>query len=125
MADRNFSPVQALDKQIKILSGKINIAADASVSSHTILGVGASGVTRTATGTYTITLDDKYPELVGISMIYGAATAVDLVPQIVSETVSSTKIITFKLLAGATATNPSAVGFVFVTILLKNSTIAP
>jgi hypothetical protein len=125
MADRVFADVQALDKYVKVLSGKVSIAADATVSSNTILGVSSTGVARTGAGTYTITLQDAYPELLAVHIQMGAATAVDLVAQIVSETVSTTKIITFKTLTGAVATDAAAACFAYVTIVLKNSTIAP
>lgn len=118
MANRNFNSVQALSKKVVELGGIISIAADASVSGETILG---ASVAKTGTGQYTITLEDSYPELLACNLTLAAATAVNLVPQIVSADVVSAKTIVFKLLAVATATDPSAVCKVHVSLKLKNS----
>lgn len=122
MADRIFGPIQALDKEVKVLSGILSIAADASVSSQTFLG---GTWTKTGTGEYTLTLQDVYPELLACLVSVEAATAVDLVAQLKSQTVSSTKLVVVNLNAGATPTNPSAVCKLHCALVLKNSTIAP
>lgn len=119
MASRLLYPIRGtLDREVSILSGVVSIAADASVSSDTLKG---ASVARTAAGTYTITLEDKYSSLLSANLTLLAATAVDLVPQLVSETVSSTKLIVFKLLAAAVATDPAAVCKVHVCLMLKNT----
>lgn len=105
-----------------MISGSISIAADATVSANT-LGSLVSSVARTATGAYTITLSSKYPKLQSIDCQLLAPVAVDLVPQVVSETVSTTKLIVVKLLAGATATDPSAVCTLYVNIILNASSV--
>lgn len=100
--------------------GKVSIAADATVSSDTLKN---ASVARTAAGTYTITLADAYPSLLSCNLTVLAATAVDLVPQIVSASVASSKTIVFKLLAAAVATDPSAACEVHVHIVLKNASV--
>jgi hypothetical protein len=122
MADRNFSPVQALDKQIKILAGFASIHTDASILSQTLLG---GTFTKTGTGEYTLTLADKYPELLCAQVSVEAATAVDLVAQIDNHAVSTNKTVVINLNAGATPTDPSAACKLHVLLVLKNSTIAP
>lgn len=110
-----------MDIGVVDIQGVISIAADASVSSAPIKGV--ASVARTAAGAYRITLSDSYSSLLACHLQVFAATAVDLVPQLVSETVSSTKIINFKLLTGATATDPAAVCKVHVILKLKDSSV--
>ena len=95
----------------------------AALTNNNILG---ATVSRTGAGAYTITLADKYPELLGISILVAKATAQDLVPQVVAVDVASAKTITFKLLTGTTATGPTTESATFyINIVLKNSTIAP
>lgn len=120
MANRNFDVMQALEKGVKVIAGSISIGSNAAVSSETIMG---ASVAKTGTGAYTITLEDAYPALLSCNLTVMAATAVDLVPQIVSADVVSAKTIVFKLLTGATATDPSAACKVQVMIVLKNSTV--
>lgn len=122
MADLNFSNVQAYDKAVKVLSGSASFNSSGVITANNVLG---ATIARSGTGTYTCTLSGVYPELLGFHVSILKATAADLQPQIVSETVSTTKIITFKLLTGATATDLAEAGKFLITIVLKNSTIAP
>jgi hypothetical protein len=123
MANRNFTQVQgALTRSLVLLTGKVEIAADASVTSDSIIG---AAVTKTATGVYTITLEDKYSALMSANVTLKAATAVDLVPQIVSDDVVSAKTVVVRLNADATATDPSAACTLNVFLVLKNSSVTP
>lgn len=91
------------------------------VSSSTALN-GAS-VARTGVGEYTVTLSNTYNALESCNLTLKAATAVDLVPQIKSDDVSSAKTIVFRLLAGATATELAAVATVNFSAVLRNSSL--
>jgi|GEM_PF-2259320 len=124
MADRLFTEMQALDKSVKVLSGACTVPiSGGEVTNNTILG---AVVSRTGTGAFTITLADKYPELLGINIIVAKATAQDLVPQVVAVDVASAKTITFRLLTTITATDVTTESAVlYFTIVLKNSTITP
>lgn len=99
--------------------GYVDIAADASVATSAVRG---GVVTKTGTGVYTLTLQDKYVAVESVQLTFQAATAVDLVPQIVSVDVVSAGTIVFRLCAAAVATDPSAACRVNIAVLLKNST---
>lgn len=90
------------------------------VSSSTVNG---ASVARTGVGEYTVTLSDSYNALESCNLTLKAATAVDLVPQIKSDDVSSAKTIVFRLLAGATATELAAVATVNFSAVLRNSSL--
>lgn len=75
-------------------------------------------------GVFNITLQDKYNRLVSSKYTMQAASAVDLVPQQVSESVDNTKIIKVALLAGATATNSGANQKLYFELMLNNSSLA-
>lgn len=90
------------------------------VSSENMLGATAA---QTGVGEYTITLDQTYNSLMACHATYEAATAVDLIPQIKSTAVSTSKTIVIRLLTGATATDPSAAGKLNVSIFLRNSSV--
>lgn len=122
MASRNFKEkILNLETGFVLLAGKIAIASDASVSSTT--GQGFT-VAKTGTGAYTITLSDAYTSVISLSANVLAATAVDLVPQFVSaDPTSAAKTVVIKLLAAATATNPSAACELHFQLMLKNSSV--
>ena len=123
MANRNFHQMKgSLDRGMVFMSGKINIASNAAVTNDTIVG---AVVTKTATGVYTITLEDQYTELKSAQVCFGAATAVDLVAQLVSDDVVTAKTVVLRLHAGGVATDPSAACFVYVELMLKNSSVTP
>lgn len=113
---------------VSVASGSTTVAPAAavittggvdSVSSFYMPGVGS--IEHAGTGLYDITLKETYPELVSSAMQILAASAVDLVPQLVSQAVSSTKVIRLRLNAGATPTNPAAATRLYIGLHLRNS----
>lgn len=90
------------------------------VASTNIKGASAS---QTGVGEITVTLEDAYNALVACHITTQAATASDLVPQIKSNDVSVAKTIVFRLLTGATATDPTAATVVHFSAFLRNSSV--
>jgi hypothetical protein len=122
MANRYFEQfLHSFTKKLVSIHGVVSIAADASVSGHTIKG---ATVTKTGVGEYTIELDDAYVDLVSAQATFQAATAVDLVPQIKSADVTTAKTVVIRLLTGVTPTDPSAVCKLHVHLLLRNSKVS-
>lgn len=95
---------------------------DGVVAGQTIPGV--ASMSQTGVGEFTITLTDVYNALVfpGFSILKAAAQ--DLVPQVKSQTVASTKIIVVNLLTGATPTDPTAAMTLYMKVLLRNSSVS-
>jgi hypothetical protein len=121
MANRLFQQFfYSLTKNLTGIHGVISINSSAAVTGSTIRG---ASVAKTGTGLYTITLDDSYPALESAQFTLLAATAVDLVPQIVSADVVSAKTIVVRLNTGATATDPSAACQIHVALRLRNSSV--
>jgi len=116
-----FYPMQSLQRESKIITGRINLSAAAAVSSTS--GKGFS-VAKTTTGTYTITLQDVYPELIGCALVKLEAAAGALLPMLVSESVASAKTVVLKTAPGntGTATDTAAAISIFFTLVLKNAT---
>lgn len=122
MANRNFSKVQALNHEVKLIAGSFSIAASGGAATK-VTGLGYS-VAKSATGEYTITLQDRYPALISAVATTQAATAVDLVAQIDTVDVdSATPTVIINLNAGATPTEPSAVTVVNFVLVLQNSSL--
>jgi len=122
MASRAFNRTQALNKEVKIIAGHFTIAASGGAATK-VAGLGWS-VAKSATGEYTVTLEDKYPTLISATATVEAATPVDLVAQLDSHDVSAaTPIVVFNLNAAATPTEPAAVTDVHFTLILQNSTV--
>jgi len=72
MANRNFKRVQGLDNELKIIAGYFTGSGSTAVKQA---GTGWN-VERTATGVYTITLEDRYPSLISAQASYGGPTMV-------------------------------------------------
>jgi hypothetical protein len=119
MANRNLKPIAGhLEKGVSIISKVVTFGV-ASISSQ--VGKGLS-VARNGAGDYTITLEDVWPSLLGATVTFEAGTAVDLVPQLNNVALSS-KTIGVKLLAAAVATEPATTTKLYITLILKNSTL--
>jgi hypothetical protein len=121
MANRSFHSVQALNREVKIIAGSFSIAASGGAATK-LQGRGWS-VAKSASGVYTITLEDKYTALVAANVSVKAATAVDLVAQIKTHDVASARTVVIDLNAAATPTEPSAVTEIHFALFLRNSSV--
>ena len=122
MASRNFSRVQGLNKELKIIAGSFSIAASGGAATK-LTGLGYT-VAKSTTGEYTITLADKYNALISGTATVQAATPVNLHAQIDSHDVTAaTPTVVINLVAVATPTEPSAVTVVNFTFILQNSSL--
>jgi len=70
LANRNFNRVQALNKEVKIIAGRLE--DDDTVNN----GLGFSGANST-TGIYIITLDDSYVSLISCALTIQSTTGAD------------------------------------------------
>ena len=122
MANRSFQKVQSINMDTKIIAGSFSIAASGGAATK-VSGLGYS-VAKSATGEYTITLQNRYPALISAVATVQAATAVDLVAQIDNHDVNSaTPVVVLNLNAGATPTEPSSVTVVNFVLILTNSSL--
>ncbi len=88
MANRNFSKVQGLNKELKLIAGRLE---DDDTSNA---GLGWTGA-NTGTGVYVITLADKYNALISFTATIQSTTGVDDYNVcVISHFVSTTKLIT-------------------------------
>lgn len=115
MANRNFSRVQGLNKEIKIIAGSFD-DADAKVA-----GLGYTAA-DTGTGVYTITLDDKYNALLSITAnIQSTSGTDDYVVSIAAHDVTSAKTITLHVAVAGTLTDLGAGDSIHFAAFLQNS----
>jgi hypothetical protein len=123
MANRTFNPPRALEKELVTLVGKVAIGADAAVG--TKVGRGFS-VAKTATGEYTVTLQDKYAELLGASFSVEGSGTIVVLPELKSEAVAASGSLIVKTTTKSTgATADTAVAFTLrITLHLRNSSVA-
>ena len=123
MAARNFSPIKALEKNMVIITGSFRPNGSSTISSTYNSTLGWS-VARTSSGLFTVTLDDRYAELVALHVSFALVTAADLNPQIGTVTVSMSAAGTFQIraLAGSTLTDiaSNAANRVYFTAFLRN-----
>jgi hypothetical protein len=124
MANRRFEQfTYSLVKKLTFIVGK---ATYVSGSTSWVLneGPGVTGITVDGAGDYNLILQDKYSALLFAKFSIQKASAADLVAQIKSETVATTKIIEFKTLAVATATAPANGDVIYFELCLRNSSVA-
>lgn len=122
MANRNFNRKQSLEKEVKEIYAKITIGASGAPTLVTASSLGVTSVSRTSAGLYVITLDDKYVAFKHADFQIATPTAEDIVPNLVSETVSTNKTVTFRTTAAGVATDPASGDTVYVALQLKNTT---
>lgn len=119
MADRIFFDVQALQPNAKIVAGNFTLASGSDPTSVT--GKGYS-VARTASGKYTVTLDDKYPGILSATATVASSTVSDSVAQIGDIDVSSAKTVVIHVQrAGSASENAGEV--VHFCLVLRNTSI--
>lgn len=85
---------------------------------------GVTSISRTSTGLYVLTLVDVFPKLIGMNVTILHATNSTCIPgcEIVSETVATTKIITFKTLSAAnTVADPASGSIMYIRLLVDAS----
>jgi hypothetical protein len=117
MANRNFSRVQALNKEVKIIAGRLG--ADDSTKA----GLGWSGA-DTGTGIYSITLQDKYNALLSITcQVQSTAGTDDYTATVASHDVNGTKVIVVHVSVAGTLTDLGAGDELHFTAVLQNSSL--
>lgn len=124
MASRNFSRMQALEREVKVLYVKAAIGASGAPTIDSSTQKGVASIARTATGDYTITLDDKYQALMHVSVIQLEADDEDLTFQVAAEDVDGAKTVQIICKAAAVPTDPSSGSSLLIRMDLRNSTVA-
>jgi hypothetical protein len=125
MANRSFAPLLgSLDRGVVIIAG--SFAPDTANAPTDVKGDGFS-VVRTSTGLFTVTLQDKYSELIGVTASLQLASADDKMVQIGATDVTSAKTIQIRVwdISGAAVADVAAnannrINFVLV---LKNTSV--
>ena len=121
MANRNYNRLQALEKEIKDLHVSVNIGAAGAPTLVRRLGI--ESIARNSAGLYTITLQDKYNDLVSVDISQQVAAAEDLKFQLAASDVQSAKTIQFRCIAIDTETDPSSGSVLRIKLSLKNSSV--
>lgn len=120
MANRYFTQFfYTLLKTPVLITGKIVLAADASVTSFDAKGV--ASVTKTGTGEYTITLSDSFSKVTSLNA-HPVGSSEDLVPVFLSYD-ASTKAYVLETKVAGTVADISAACEIHFQINLSNSSV--
>ncbi len=92
---------------------------DDSIVNNSVLGI--ESFERNDVGVYQMTLEDKYFDLKSLKAMLLNASANDIQVQMVSQSVSGTRVIVFHTLTSATPTDPAVGAVMFFKLELKNS----
>lgn len=121
MANRRFEQFKySLIKKQTEIEGIVTLSAAGAVVTQDIPG---ATIAKTGTGTYTITLQDKYSKLMGIYSQLGS-TAQDLQAVPGAADVVSAKTVVINTKTAGVNTDPSATATLYVKIVLRNSSVA-
>lgn len=123
MANRNFNRFQSLEKEIKAIYVLATVGAAGAITLDAANSKGVASITKAATGRYQITLQDKYNSLVHADVSILSSAAQDLVPQLVSEAVSTAKTVTFRTNAAGVEADPTSGSVLRIRLDLKNSSV--
>lgn len=125
MAGRMFREFQALATGVKKLEARVNIGSSGAPTlvKNNVHSQGIESISRTATGAYSVTLDDKYVALCSASITLLEADATDLTFQVTADNSATTKKVNFMCKAGATPTDPPSGGALLLDLVLKNSSV--
>lgn len=119
MANRNFEQYSySLIKKKVDIAGYAVLSSAGAVSSQVIMG---GAFAKSGTGEYTLTLEDKYNELL-FAKAELAENVEDIKAVVSASDVSGTKVITIKLVNNTGAgTDVTAAAKLYVHLILKNS----
>lgn len=123
MGSRNFWEVAADEPEVKFLHGTVTFGSSGAVSSYT--GDEVSTVAKTATGKYTITLKQWYPDFLFVSgIIERSGSAPTATIQLASEAVSTAgTVVVWHLTDAGTpaAADPTSGDILHFVITVKNT----
>jgi len=124
MASRVFRNVQALNPELKIVTGSFTTNGSSDPDSDNNTGKGWS-VARTGTGEYTVTLEDTYPALLSGNCSLGLNAAGDSQVQFGAIDVVTAKTIVIRTITAGSAANiaANANNRVHFTLCLRNTDI--
>lgn len=123
MANRNFNRKQALEKEIKEIYAKVTIAGSGAPTLVANQSLGVASISRSSAGLYVLTLQDAYMRLMDAHISIVTPNAEDIKVNLVSESVASSKQVTFRCTAAAVATDPASGDSFLISLQLKNSSV--
>jgi hypothetical protein len=117
---RNFNSKEA---NVTMLFLRADIGATGAPTIDTANSKGIASISRTAAGDYTITLDEAYPIFLNAHITTLEAGDTEMNWGVTAQDVASAKTIQISNLPGGTPTDPDDGSDLFVTIILKNSSV--
>ena len=130
MANRDFKDVQALQREVKCITGSFVFAASDGTTTLSSDSVGVASVSEATDGLVTLTLEDKYSSFLGAQFTYlDDAHAAAKVPVVCldAETVATTKTVVIQFSncddGGKSADADLGSDTVYFMIWVKNSSV--
>lgn len=122
MASRAFRPLQALKNGVVILAGNFTTSAVGAITAQSFQG---GTITKTGTGTYRITLQDKYVGLLGCSLNMAQATvsAFEVQPGSTTDVTAATPIVDIVTKNAGAAADVTSISTVYIDLTLNNSSV--
>lgn len=113
--------VDSGDSGVVMYHGKITFGSTTAITTDDSYGF---AVTKAATGRIRVTLDHKHPEFLNfIAQLDSQAGAADNTYQIYNEYTAANGYFDISLLTGATETSPSSGDVLYLTVIMKKTTV--
>ena len=124
MADKIFFDVQALNPHVKIIAGSFKPNGSSAVANADNTGTGFT-VARGGTGSFTVTLDDKYPGLLSGQCSLALNAAADSKVQFGAIDVASAKTVIINVITTASAADiaANANNRIHFCLMLRNTSL--
>jgi hypothetical protein len=124
MTPGRYQP-RSRNKGAELIFACCEISAGAAVLATSTTAGGLITWTKTGTGAYTATFAEGVPSgaAVAVTATLKAATAVDLVPQVVSNDLVTAKTVVIRLNAAAVATDPAAACTLCMLVAVENTSL--
>lgn len=113
--------VQSAESRPDLVTGKFSLSAAAAVSSTDMLKV--ASVVKTGTGTYTLTLQDKYASLRS-AQISHVGSQVNVQAKVAAHDVSSAKTISIRTETAGAAADVTAACEIHLSLVLRDSSVS-
>lgn len=122
MASRAFRYPQALKNGVVILAGNFTTDASGNITAQTFQG---GTVTKTGTGAYRLTLQDRYVGLLScaLNMQQATVSAYEVQPASTTDVTAATPIVDIITKNAGAAANVASISTVYINLTLNNSSV--
>lgn len=122
MASRAFRYPQALKNGVVILAGNFTTDASGNITAQSFQG---GTISKTGTGAYRLTLQDRYVGLLScaVNMSQATVSAYEVQPASTTDVTAATPIVDIVTKNAGAAANVASISTIYINLTLNNSSV--